>query len=196
MATIQKTLKSSGGDFSTVQEVCSFLYNNLSGSDSFDILCEPGESFGSETDENSIAGEFLDFNGNTVTFRTNPSNFSNPATIKGHIYLSGPGNSNSGLITFENLIMVVNPGILYTSRSWFIQVAKPSYANVSFKQINCELIIYSDSTQFFLVMVVMELLRIVLYYLVEIVHRQVILLLFIFRMDLALAKLNLEIVLF
>ncbi len=149
MATIQKTLKSSGGDFSTVQEVCNFLYNNLSGTDSFDILCEPGTSFGTETDENSIAGEFLDFNGNTVTFRTDPSDLSNPAILNGHIYISGPGNSNSGLISFENLIMTVNPGLLYTSRSWHIQVLKNAYPNVSFKQTNCELIIYIDNSQCF-----------------------------------------------
>jgi len=89
-----------GLDFTTVQQACNFIRDNIA-SDDIDILVAPGATIGAATDANSINADFV-FGGHTVTFKTNPSNLANTATLLGGIYMAAPSDS-AGIVRFEEL---------------------------------------------------------------------------------------------
>jgi hypothetical protein len=100
-----KTLRTSGGDWSTLQQAIDFI---LSAALSEDLLInvQGGASFGSVAVENAIEDlvDPLDLNGFNVTFQTNPGEASTPAILLGDWKVRDYyGGSSNGKIIFRNI---------------------------------------------------------------------------------------------
>jgi len=90
---ITKTLRISGGDYSTLPQITTYLNGLLTSgfTDNITINVEGGAVFGTEGVDYGfiMGGGTFDFGNYSVTFQTDPTEVATPATLKGQLLLNG-----------------------------------------------------------------------------------------------------------
>ena len=103
---ITKTLRTSGGDYSTLDDLIQlYLRPQLVAglSDDITVNVQGGQTFGTLTYLMNFSMAAALWAGKTITFQTNPAEQATPAVLLGDVSTNGGGSSTLGFLTFQSL---------------------------------------------------------------------------------------------